>query len=577
MGARLLRRWIGQPLLDLEELRSRQDGLAAFFGDTLRRTELRKTLGGIGDIERLVNRAVTGIANPRDLGQLCGALTLLPGLTTVAAETPGSHPLPNCDDICRLLTDAIADDPPAIIGRGNALRPGFASELDGHRARAREARDWIANLERTERDRSGVKSLKVGYNKVFGYYLEITTAALASAERERGGEVLPADYIPKQTLANATRYFTPQLKEYETIVLTAQETLAEIETDIFRRVVAQVAGAAPRLLEASRIVAYLDVVSALAEVAVTRNYVRPEIDTSGVIEISGGRHPTLEAILGRGEYVPNDTRLDPETDQIIILTGPNMAGKSSWLRQVALIALMAQIGSYVPARSARIGLIDRIFTRIGAQDDIATGQSTFMVEMLETANILNHATERSLVVLDEIGRGTSTYDGLAIARAIVEHIHNSPKLGCKTLFATHYHELTELETVLPRVRCYRMDVLEDGDRVVFLRQVVPGGADRSYGLHVAQLAGMPKAVVRRAGEILADLESTSRGHDSRANRRETMRAPIPGPEPSFQLTMFGAPDPVVEALKTLDVESLSPLEAITKLFELQRLAKGARQ
>jgi DNA mismatch repair protein MutS len=571
MGARLLRRWIGQPLLNLEELRGRQAGVTAYFGDTLRRTELRKLLSGVGDIERLVNRAVTGIASPRDLAQLGDALTLLPGLCAFAESTPGTKTLPDCGETARLLADAIAEDPPAVIGRGNALRPGFAAELDGHRARAKEAREWIANLERTERDRSGIKSLKVGYNKVFGYYLEVTTAALANAERERGGNVLPEDYIPKQTLANATRYFTPQLKEYETIVLTAQETLTEIETDIFRRVVAQVAGAAPRLLDAARIIAYLDVVSALAEVAVARNYVCPELDESGAIEIGGGRHPTLEAILGRGEYVPNDTRLDPDSDQVIILTGPNMAGKSSWLRQVALIALMAQIGSYVPARSARIGLIDRIFTRIGAQDDIATGQSTFMVEMLETANILNHATERSLVVLDEIGRGTSTYDGLAIARAIVEHIHNSPKLGCKTLFATHYHELTELESVLPRVRCYRMDVLEDGGRVVFLRQVVPGGADKSYGLHVAQLAGMPKAVVRRAGEILAELESTSR---DRANRRDAMSAPVPTQAPAFQLTMFGAPDPAVEALKTLDVESLSPLEAITKLFELQKQARG---
>jgi DNA mismatch repair protein MutS len=384
--------------------------------------------------------------------------------------------------------------------------------------------------------------------------------------------VLPADYIPKQTLANATRYFTPQLKEYETVVLTAQETLAEIETDVFRRVAGEVAGLSARLLQAAQAVAMLDVVSTLAEVAVQRGYVRPEIDRSGAIEVVAGRHPTLEAVLRHGEYVPNDARLDTDDAQIIILTGPNMAGKSSWLRQVALIVLLAQIGSFVPAERARIGIVDRIFTRIGAQDDIATGQSTFMVEMLETANILNHATRQSLVVLDEIGRGTSTYDGLAIARAIVEYLHNTPRLGCKTLFATHYHELTELEQILPRVRAFRMDVLEEGDQVVFLRQVVPGGADRSYGVHVAQLAGIPRAIVRRAQEILDELEASGRSSLDRTHRRSAMRAPAVG-DSSFQLTMFGAPNPAIEDLKALDVESLSPLEAITKLFELQRKAR----
>jgi DNA mismatch repair protein MutS len=580
MGARLLRRWIGQPLLDLDELRVRQDGVARFHGDALARAELRRALGQVGDIERLVNRAVTGIASPRDLGHLRASLETLPGVCAAAGETPGAPPVPDCREVHDLLAAALVEDPPALIGKGTAMRPGFAPELDGHRQRAREARDWIAGLERTERERTGIKSLKVGYNKVFGYYLEVTTAALANAEREHAangsenGAVLPADYIPKQTLSNATRYFTPQLKEYETVVLTAQDTLAEIETDVYRRVMAQVAGLANRLLAAAQAVAYLDVVSTLAEVAVQRDYVRPELDESGAIEIVAGRHPTLEAVMGRGEYVPNDARLDTEHAQIVILTGPNMAGKSSWLRQVALISLMAQTGSFVPAERARLGLIDRIFTRIGAQDDIASGQSTFMVEMLETANILNHATKRSLVVLDEIGRGTSTYDGLAIARAIVEYLHNTPRLGCKTLFATHYHELTELEHLLPRVRCCRMDVLEDGDRVVFLRQVVPGGADRSYGLHVAHLAGIPRAIVRRAGEILADLEATSRSSGERVARRGAMRAAAPTGEPVIQMTFFGQPEPVLEELKALDVEGLSPLEAITKLFELQRRARG---
>lgn len=332
------------------------------------------------------------------------------------------------------------------------------------------------------------------------------------------------------------------------------------------------AGYSSSLLAAAQSIATLDLLAGLADVASANNYVRPQLDDSGVIDIDGGRHPTLEALLGTGKFVPNDARLDIESEQIIILTGPNMAGKSSWLRQVALIVLMAQIGSFVPANSARIGLVDRIFTRIGAQDDIATGNSTFMVEMLETANILNHATKRSLVVLDEIGRGTSTYDGLAIARAIVEHLHNAPKLGCKTLFATHYHELTELEEILPRVRAYRMDVLEEGDSVVFLRQVVRGGADRSYGVHVAQLAGIPPAIVRRAREILSELEAGSASRD-REHRRSSMRSTASSAPANIQMTLFGGSNEVVDALTALDVESLSPLEAITKLYELQRLAK----
>ncbi|MBA3642946.1 MAG: DNA mismatch repair protein MutS [Chloroflexia bacterium] len=593
LGARLLRRWLGQPLLDRDALAERQEGVARFHQDTLARTDLRRALAGVGDLERLVNRAIAGILGPREAVVLRGSLAALPAVIAAAGETPGmpnvERALSACDEIHRLLASAIAEEPPATTGKGGAIRAGFAAELDQHERRAKEARAWIAGLERKERERTGIRSLKVGYNKVFGYYLEITTAALATAERDRAarantdGPVLPAEYLPKQTLANATRYFTPRLKEYETLVLTAQQTLAELEADLFRRVMQQVAAAAPKLLAAAAAVAYLDVVAALAEVAVSRDYVRPELTDDGLITIEAGRHPTLEAVLGRAEYVPNDALLDPTTSQITILTGPNMAGKSSWLRQVALITLLAQIGSFVPATRASIGLVDRIFTRIGAQDDIATGQSTFMVEMLETANILHHATPRSLVVLDEIGRGTSTYDGLAIARAIVEYLHNTPRLGCKTLFATHYHELTELESILPRVRCAKMDVLEDGDRVVFLRRVVAGGADRSYGVHVAKLAGIPRAIVRRAQEILADLEATgdSGGYpgreansNDRGRRRAVMRTPAPADEVSFQLTLFGQPDPAAEALRALDVEALTPLDAITTLYALQRLAKG---
>ncbi len=577
MGARLLRRWLGQPLLDLDELRTRQDGVERFATDAPLRAKLREALGAVGDIERLTNRAITNHATPRDLGQLRAALHAFPAMAALLAELPGVTALPDCADLAGTLDRALVEEPPALLGKGPVFQPGYAPELDDHRRRAREAREWIANLERTERERTGLRTLKVGYNKVFGYYLEITSAALAAAERDklaRDGTdgVLPDDYLPKQTLANATRYFTPQLKEYETVVLTAEDTLAELEADAFRKLVRIVAESGSRLLAAAQTIATADVLAALGEVAVERDYTRPVLDESGRIEIAAGRHPVLETTMPRGDYVPNGAQLDPATDQIIILTGPNMAGKSSWLRQVALITLMAQIGSFVPAESARIGLVDRIFTRIGAQDDIATGQSTFMVEMLETANILHHATARSLVVLDEIGRGTSTYDGLAIARAIVEYIHNAPRLGCKTLFATHYHELTELDQILPRVRPFRMDVLEDGDRVVFLRQVVPGGADRSYGIHVAQLAGIPKAVTRRANEILADLEQQPRGQPERQTRRSAMRKPAPSEQPAFQLTFMQPDHPALDALKSLDVEALSPLEAITKLFELRKLA-----
>jgi DNA mismatch repair protein MutS len=581
MGARLLRQWLGQPLLDVEAINRRLDGVDHFFSDSLSRSRLRDGLGDIGDVERLANRATIGIATPRELAVLRTSLGGLERLQELVASVPGLSALPDCRQVAELLERALVDDPPAAIGKGVTFCPGFAPELDGHRRRAQEAREWIAGLERAERERTSIRSLKVGFNKVFGYYIEITTAALTAAERDRAAagrptsEVLPDEYLPKQTLANATRYFTPQLKEYETIVLSAQATLAEMEADIFHRLTAQVAQQANTLLTAAQAIGQVDVLATLAEVAVQRQFVRPRLDASDRIEIQGGRHPTLEAMMDRGAYVPNDAALDSEDAQIIILTGPNMAGKSSWLRQTALIVLLAQVGSFVPAQQATIGIVDRIFTRIGAQDDIASGQSTFMVEMLEAANILNHATPRSLIIFDEIGRGTSTYDGLAIARAIIEYVHNTPRLGCKTLFATHYHELAELDQLLPRVRTYKMDVLDDGDEVVFLRRVVPGGADRSYGVHVAQLAGLPKAVVRRAQQLLDSFEHAD-GQQERPRRRcQDMRAAPLTVEtsPALQLTFFGRPHPVVEELKTLEVEAMSPIEALTKLFELQQKSR----
>ncbi|MEA3345278.1 MAG: DNA mismatch repair protein MutS, partial [Chloroflexota bacterium] len=397
---------------------------------------------------------------------------------------------------------------------------------------------------------TGIQSLKVGYNKVFGYYLEVSKANL---------DRVPEEYVRKQTLVSAERYFIPELKEKESLILNAEERQLEIESRIFHQVCAQVAAASKRLLGTAGALAELDVYAALAEVALRNNYVRPELTEGDEIEIVAGRHPVVELTQRERPFVPNDLRITGEEEQIIVLTGPNMSGKSTLLRQVALTVLLAQIGSFVPADRATIGLVDRIFTRIGAQDEIASGRSTFMVEMVEVANILNHATPRSLLIIDEVGRGTSTYDGISIAWAVVEYIHNNPRVRAKTLFATHYHELTELEELLPRVRNYNVAVAEEGDRVVFLYKVVPGGADRSYGIHVAQLAGLPRPVIHRAEEILEKLEAEARSPISPKRLAEAR-----------QLPLLTTTDPVLEELKRLDVEGLTPLEAITKLYELQQ-------
>jgi DNA mismatch repair protein MutS len=578
LGARLLRRWLSQPLLDLAQIHGRLDAVEVYVSDAVRRATLRQALARIGDIERLANRAATGTVSPKEMASLRQSLAVLADIAAEADDLPDCPPLAPSLDACAAVRDllcrALPDEPPASLGDGQAIRPGFAPELDAHERTVREAREWIASLERQERQRTGIRTLKVGYNRVFGYYLEIGAAALATAAKERAAGaldgILPPEYVPRQSLANSTRYVTAELKEHEARVLGAQETLAHLEADVYRRVVAEIGAQVAALRQAAAAVAFLDVVAALAEVAATRGYTRPVVDDSLTIEIAGGRHPTLETFLPAGEFVPNDAALDATDRRITILTGPNMAGKSSWLRQVALIALLAQIGSFVPAVSARIGVVDRIFTRIGAHDDIASGQSTFMVEMLETASMLNQATHRSLVLLDEIGRGTSTWDGLAIARAVIEYLHNAPRLGCRTLFATHFHELTELAQILPGVCCARMEVIEEGDRVVFLHRVVAGAADQSYGIHVAELAGVPRALTRRAREIRVELERGPAG-PARNGRRRAMATPAAS-DASLQLTLFAPPSPVVAAIRALDVESLSPLEALTKLYELRQLA-----
>jgi DNA mismatch repair protein MutS len=559
MGGRLLRRWMAQPLLDLERLNERLDALEAWYHDTPARTRLRTALKSVADLERLTSRVVQGIARPRDLLGIRQSLEAQPEIQGLVAQLAGDArrlasmaSVDLCQDVASLIGQAIADEPPEALSSGGVIRQGFSAELDNILVASRDAKAWVADLEKQERERTGIKNLKVGYNKVFGYYLEVTKA---NAER------VPEEYIRKQTLVNAERYITPELKEYESLILNAQERMLDLEERIYRQVLAQVAAAADRLLVVASALAHLDLYAALAEVALMSRFVRPQLTEDGELHIIAGRHPVVEVTQREEPFVPNDVHFSQD-EEILIITGPNMAGKSTYLRQVALIVLMAQIGSFVPADEARLSLVDRIFTRIGAQDEISAGQSTFMVEMVEAANLLNHATGRSLLVLDEVGRGTSTYDGISIAWAMVEHIHNHPRLQCKTLFATHYHELTQLADLLPRVRNFNVAVAEEKDRVVFLRRIVPGGADQSYGIHVAQLAGLPKPVIHRAEEILAELEQEARAPGSTRRTIEVR-----------QLPLFATGNPLLEELQELDVSAMTPLEAISKLYELQKKAR----
>ena len=553
MGKRLIRQWVSKPLTDIPGIRKRQAAVGHLVNQGMQRAALRAALRPLGDLERLTNRVISGYANPRDLVSMRQTLQALPPIRQVfpALDTPLGDVLKNMDDCAEelsLLEAAINDDPPATLQNTGVIRPSYSAELDNVIQASQNARDWIANLESAERERTGIKSLKVGYNKVFGYYIEITHA---------NGNMAPSEYIRKQTLVNAERYITPEMKEYETLVLNAETRILEIEKRVFREVCDQLARASQRLLATARALAELDTYASLAEAAALGAYTCPEVTDERVLDIRAGRHPVVERSLTGERFVPNDASFE-EGEIVRLITGPNMAGKSTFLRQVALIVLMAQMGSFVPAASARIGLVDRIFTRIGAQDEIHAGQSTFMVEMIETANILHHATGRSLLILDEIGRGTSTYDGVSIAWAVVEYIHNSPKLRAHTLFATHYHELTQLADILPGVRNYNVAVSEAGGKVVFLHKIIPGGADRSYGIHVAQLAGLPKPVIQRANEILVQLEASS-GTAVKIN-----------PAAPQQMALFPETNPLVDELKGLDVNSLSPIEALNKLYEWQR-------
>ena len=558
MGGRLLKRYLGQPLLELEALGQRQQAVEWFFKNTMIRGSVIALLADMPDMERIVNRVKSGNAIPRELVALKAGLeksaSILPVLVDNKAPSLMIDSLKPCPDVVELIAAAIADEPAANFEHGGVIRKGFSDELDKIRAMASDAKQFLAGLEKAERERTGIKSLKLGYNRVFGYYIEISQSNLAAA---------PADYIRRQTLANGERFYTPQLKEYESMILNAQERMVELEKSLFAQACRQIADSGEKILCSARVLAQVDVFSSLAEIAARNGYVRPQLNEGDAITIRGGRHPVVERALGSGAFIPNDTSLSNGDNQLIVLTGPNMAGKSTYLKQVALIVLLAQTGSYVPADEAVIGIVDRIFTRIGAQEDIAAGQSTFMVEMIEVANILNNATSRSLLILDEVGRGTSTYDGLSIAWAVIEHIHNHTKLRSKTLFATHYHELVALAGSLPRVRNYNMAVTEEKGKVIFLRKVVPGGADRSYGIHVAQLAGLPKAVIHRAEEILQRLE------EEQATRKNGV-----GEEPveahPMQLSIFRQPSEIEAELRKLDIDSMSPIEAINKLYELKK-------
>jgi len=553
MGGRLIHQWVSKPLLDVSQIDARLDAVSAFHQNGLLRAEIREKLNDIDDLERLTNRVRSGHAIPRDLVAMRENLRRLPEIKALApADAPALKAPFNkihlCADQLALLEAAIQDEPPATLANIGIIRPGFSTELDQILASSKHAREWIGSLEKNEKARTGIKTLKVGYNKVHGYYIEVTHSNTSQ---------VPEQYIRKQTLVNAERYITPELKDYETLVLNAEEQIHQVEGQVFTQVCAELAAGAKDLLETARGIAELDVYLSLAETAAINGYHRPALVAERCLEISDGRHPVVEKLRTSERFVPNDAIFEPE-EIVRIITGPNMSGKSTFLRQVALIVLMAQMGSFVPAEKAKIGLVDRIFTRIGAQDEIHAGQSTFMVEMIEAANILHNATARSLLILDEIGRGTSTYDGVSIAWAMIEYIHSHPDLKATTLFATHYHELTQLADLLPGVRNYNVAVSEADGKVVFLHKIIPGGADRSYGIHVAQIAGLPRPVIQRANEILQQLEKTS-GNTLETN--STTRQ---------QLALFPENNPLLEAIEELDINSLTPIEALNLLYEWKR-------
>jgi DNA mismatch repair protein MutS len=568
MGARKLKQWVNYPLLAIEQITERLDAVEELMRSPQLRRDLVAFLDGMADLERLNGRISLASASAKDLVALKDSLKRIPTLLSLASGFNGAMlkataaSIDPLDDVATVVERGIVENPPFLLRDGGIIANGYSCELDELRVISREGKGFIAQLEAREKARTGISSLKVRYNKVFGYYIEITKANLAG---------IPADYIRKQTLVNAERFITPELKEYEEKVLGAEDRIAELEFSLFQGIREQVAAEAERIARTADGVAVLDVLASLADLAHDRDYCRPEMDGSDIVEIVEGRHPVVEAMHLSERFVPNDTLLDNGENQLLMITGPNMAGKSTYMRQVALIVLMAQIGSFVPASSARIGVADRIFTRIGASDNLAGGQSTFMVEMAETAAILNHATPASLVLLDEIGRGTSTFDGVSIAWAVAEFLHDNRSHAARTLFATHYHELTELAVTRQGIKNFNIAVREWNDQIIFLRKIVPGGASHSYGIQVARLAGLPVEVIGRAREILKNLEQgeyTDGGEPRIAGRK----GPVRGSDPD-QLSLFGAQDDELrKRLKELEVARLTPLEALNMLDELQRMA-----
>lgn len=589
MGARMLRSFVEQPLIKKQDIEERLDAIEELNQHVITREEMREYLDAIYDLERLMGRVSYKSANPRDLIALMNSLQMLPHIRTLAEELQATEwkqiyeDIDPLQDIEALIEDAIDPEPPLTIKEGGIIKTGYNEEVDRLRLAKTEGKNWLATLEAEERERTGIKNLKIKFNRVFGYYLEVTNSYK---------DLVPQEWIRKQTLANAERYTTPELKKMEEDILGAEDKLFLLEYDLFTEIRDKIAAEVLRIQQTAKAVAKADAYVSLALVAERNRYVRPTINENGVINIKNGRHPVVEQMIPNDMFVENDTYLDNENNRISIITGPNMAGKSTYMRQTALIVLMAQVGSFVPAESAEIGIVDRIFTRVGASDDLASGQSTFMVEMTEVANILRNATRNSLLILDEIGRGTSTYDGLSIAWAVVEHIADAKKLGAKTLFATHYHELTELEGRLNSVNNYCIAVKEQGEDIIFLRKIIKGGADKSYGIQVAKLAGVPEDVLRRAYEIAdqltendintagvfkettAKLSAAEESVDAweRKSTKKSGKKETPG-----QLSLFGEAEndysEVVNALKCIDISQMTPMAAMNKLYELQEMLK----
>ncbi|MCD8120255.1 MAG: DNA mismatch repair protein MutS [Lachnospiraceae bacterium] len=588
MGARMLRSWLEQPLLHKEDIKKRQDAIEDLNAHVITRDEMREYLNSVYDLERLISRIAYRNANPRDFIAFKNSVAMVPPIRTLLLEFDNAmfrelyDRMDELRDLKDLIEASIVDDPPIQIKEGDIIKDGYLEEIDELRRAKTEGKDWLAQLEAKEREATGIKNLKIKFNKVFGYYIEVTNSFR---------DLVPEHYIRKQTLTNAERYMTPELKELEDKILGAEDKLISLEYRVFQDIRDKVAAEIVRIQETAKAVAALDVFASLAYVAERNDYVRPKINENGILQIRNGRHPVVEKMMSGGMFVPNDTLLDNRDNRISVITGPNMAGKSTYMRQTALIVLMAQIGSFVPAEEANLGICDRIFTRVGASDDLASGQSTFMVEMTEVANILRNATKNSLLVLDEIGRGTSTFDGLSIAWAVIEHISDRKLLGAKTLFATHYHELTELEGKLDGVHNYCIAVKEHGDDIVFLRKIIRGGADKSYGIQVAKLAGIPDSVIQRAKELVEELSSqdivqrakelAAETGNSRGKRGRSAAGRATEETNIYQMSLFDADrvqetteaNDIVREIRGLDIGNMTPLQALNKLYELQNRLK----